>query len=107
MCSRTDCAGTWAGELACQVCEEGKMWNKTKKADSVTASLTESGVNILAKAFAKECKDISKKGGVCPIKMSGCGLSCPFCSQCADASPAGWREYITEKSIVIHKKNWG
>ena len=25
MCSRTDCAGSWAGELACAVCGEGEM----------------------------------------------------------------------------------
>ena len=25
MCNRTDCAGVFMGELACRVCEEGKM----------------------------------------------------------------------------------
>lgn len=25
MCNRTDCAGSWAGEIACRVCEEGSM----------------------------------------------------------------------------------
>lgn len=25
MCNRTDCAGTWAGPMACRVCEEGNM----------------------------------------------------------------------------------
>lgn len=25
MCNRTDCAGVWAGELACRVCGEGEM----------------------------------------------------------------------------------
>ena len=25
MCNRTDCAGSWAGELACRVCGEGVM----------------------------------------------------------------------------------
>lgn len=25
MCNRTDCAGVFIGELACRVCEEGKM----------------------------------------------------------------------------------
>ena len=25
MCNRTDCAGTWAGPMACMVCKEGEM----------------------------------------------------------------------------------
>ena len=25
MCNRTDCAGSWAGELACSVCEDGRL----------------------------------------------------------------------------------
>ena len=25
MCNRTDCAGVWAGELACRVCEDGRL----------------------------------------------------------------------------------
>lgn len=25
MCNRTDCAGVWAGEIACRVCEEGRL----------------------------------------------------------------------------------
>ena len=25
MCNRTDCAGTWAGPMACSVCEEGRL----------------------------------------------------------------------------------
>lgn len=25
MCNRTDCAGTWAGPMACARCEEGEM----------------------------------------------------------------------------------
>ena len=25
MCNRTDCAGTWAGPMACSVCEDGRL----------------------------------------------------------------------------------
>ena len=25
MCNRTDCAGVWAGEIACRVCEDGRL----------------------------------------------------------------------------------
>ena len=25
MCNRTDCAGVWAGPMACRVCEEGRL----------------------------------------------------------------------------------
>lgn len=25
MCNRTDCAGVWAGELACRRCQEGRL----------------------------------------------------------------------------------
>ena len=29
MCNRTDCAGSWAGELACAVCGEGEIMKRS------------------------------------------------------------------------------
>lgn len=30
MCNRTDCAGDWAGELACRVCREGNVMTEAQ-----------------------------------------------------------------------------
>ena len=48
MCNRTDCAGVWAGELACSVCEEGEMGSScvicnNSMADEITLHYTSDG----------------------------------------------------------------
>ena len=48
MCNRTDCAGTWAGPMACARCEEGDMGSSciicnNSMADEITLHYTSDG----------------------------------------------------------------
>ena len=42
MCNRTDCAGTWAGELACRRCQEGRL-NSLDHALHILRSMADQG----------------------------------------------------------------
>ena len=42
MCNRTDCAGVWAGELACRVCEEQRL-NSLDHALHILRSMADQG----------------------------------------------------------------
>ena len=48
MCNRTDCAGVFAGELACRMCQEWKMGSScaicnNSQADEITLHYTSDG----------------------------------------------------------------
>ena len=48
MCNRTDCAGTWAGPMACARCEEGGMGSScaicnNSQADEITLHYSSDG----------------------------------------------------------------
>ena len=48
MCNRTDCAGVWAGPMACARCEEGEMVSScvicnNSQADEITLHYTSDG----------------------------------------------------------------
>lgn len=48
MCNRTDCAGVFAGELACRMCQEGKMGSScaicnNSQADEITLHYSSDG----------------------------------------------------------------
>ena len=48
MCNRTDCAGVWAGPMACARCEEGDMGSSciicnNSQADEITLHYTSDG----------------------------------------------------------------
>ena len=42
MCNRTDCAGTWAGPMACSVCEEQRL-NSLDHALHILRSMADQG----------------------------------------------------------------
>ena len=42
MCNRTDCAGVFAGELACRVCEDGRL-NSLDHALHILRSMADEG----------------------------------------------------------------
>ena len=42
MCNRTDCAGTWAGPMACSVCEEQRL-NSLDHALHILRSMADEG----------------------------------------------------------------
>jgi len=83
MCNRIDCAGVWAGELACARCREGKM------------ELNERQIKILHRV---------REGGVCVTYHSGISTDTDYqelmsadlidCSNCGYSQPTS---FLTEK----------
>lgn len=63
MCNRTDCAGTWAGELACARCEEQRL-NSLDHALHLLRSMADEGdqqerdaATVLAAYIERDVRD--------------------------------------------------
>ena len=77
MCNRTDCAGVWAGEIACSVCGEGEMAEKViceccgrqitrTGGDNYTASAIGAVRSIGNTAICGECASDLDENGLFP-----------------------------------------